>query len=307
MSYNYYNEDWINFYYQIGLNKVHEDKIKEKADYLLGLNSDLEPWEAVVKSKDEAMVSARKDLSASDMMPYVNDFINKNLHKIELFLSIFDKYNSASYSLKSSKEIIICSLNKLSKKYDKELLPLVYTSQMIPTAYNYPLDIWREIKGIGSFKKDDFGHIDLVRAVLDLEKENIVKIKSFSILNTYKECLVIKVILEYKKSKTTKKPRKEKISSVKFEGGILYFKNEKIDFQGKQNQKDLLVALFKRPEEKWFYADIADDWGEDYTKGDWRKFYTAGDGVNKAIAIETGVKDFLTKDTKRVQINSQYL
>ena len=95
---------------------------------------------------------------------------------------------------------------------------------------------------------------------------------------------------------------------VKFVNGILDFKNKKIDFNKKPNQKDLLLTLFKNPKKNWFYDEIYEDWGEnDFVKNGWRKLYTAGDGINKAIAIETSIKSFIIKNTKQIQINQEYI
>lgn len=110
-----------------------------------------------------------------------------------------------------------------------------------------------------------------------------------------------------KKDKTDKQDNNIRIEKARFKNGILYFQNKEIDFSRKQNQKDLLATLFKEPPKNWHYDEIQEDWGEtEYPSGFWRKFYTAGDEINKTVAIETQIKDFIIKTTKQIKINTQY-
>lgn len=97
-------------------------------------------------------------------------------------------------------------------------------------------------------------------------------------------------------------------NKVLFKNQALIIGERVIDFRRKQNQSSLLATLFKRPKNNYFYLDILDDWGEEFEKGkSWRKIYTAGDEINKSVAIETGIKDFIIKDTKQIQINPKYI
>lgn len=94
---------------------------------------------------------------------------------------------------------------------------------------------------------------------------------------------------------------------------ILHFQNKEIDFRNKQNQKDLLKTLFKDRSKNWFYDEVQEDWDETgidkakYSKNFWNKFYTAGDKINMAVAVETSVKDFIIKNTKEIRINPKYI
>lgn len=105
------------------------------------------------------------------------------------------------------------------------------------------------------------------------------------------------------------KLKEEKIiNKLKFKDGILAIDNKEIDFNRKPNQKGLLITLFKKSNCNWSYDEIYDDWGEsDFIEDGWRKLYTAGDGINKAIAVETNIKNFITKNTKQIQINQEYI
>jgi hypothetical protein len=95
--------------------------------------------------------------------------------------------------------------------------------------------------------------------------------------------------------------------SAKFKDGTLYFENKQFNFNRKQIQKDLLNTLFKKPKYNWSNDEIWEDWGEEDFKNKTLKFYTASDEINKMIALETGVRDFLIKGTKQVQINPKYV
>ncbi|MFA6189914.1 MAG: hypothetical protein WC711_00140 [Candidatus Staskawiczbacteria bacterium] len=103
---------------------------------------------------------------------------------------------------------------------------------------------------------------------------------------------------------------------AEFTNNVLYYQNKKIDFSNAQNQKDLLITLFKSPKKNWLYEEVQEDWDElgidkvKYPSDYWRKFYTAGDGINTAIAIETGIKNFIIKDATRkgnIKINPKYI
>jgi len=101
---------------------------------------------------------------------------------------------------------------------------------------------------------------------------------------------------------------------TEYKDGILFFVGKKIDFNRKHNQKDLLTTMFREPHKNWYYDEIQEDWdpvmGADLHKDNpnyWKKFYSAGDKISNAIALETQVGDFLIKDTKQIQINPKYL
>ncbi|KKP32470.1 MAG: hypothetical protein A2312_02905 [Candidatus Staskawiczbacteria bacterium RIFOXYB2_FULL_32_9] len=115
-----------------------------------------------------------------------------------------------------------------------------------------------------------------------------------------------------------KNKKKPKIQAD-YKDGVIYFSNKKIDFNKKDNQKELLDVLFTEPLKYWFYDEIQTDWdgfwneiktNNPKSKKYWQKFYTAGDGINRAIAIETGVKDFIVKNTGtkgKIKINEKYI
>lgn len=97
-----------------------------------------------------------------------------------------------------------------------------------------------------------------------------------------------------------------KIKKTIFKNGILHFQNKELNFDKRPIQKDLLNTLFKKPKYKWTNDEIWEDWGENDLKPKTLKFYTASDEINKTIALDTGIRDFLIKSTKQIQINPKY-
>jgi len=100
-----------------------------------------------------------------------------------------------------------------------------------------------------------------------------------------------------------------------YKNGTLYFLNKEIDFNNKQNQKYLLKILFKKSTYNWPYDEIAADLDWDETGVDgwlgnkpaWKIFYSAGNGINTAIAKKTQIEDFIIKNTKEIRINPKYM
>ena len=99
---------------------------------------------------------------------------------------------------------------------------------------------------------------------------------------------------------------------IEFVDKILFFKNKQFNFSNSPNQYELLGTLFKDIQKEWNYDEIEEDWDptcyeerlkqKDY----WKRFYNSAKEINKKIAIETGIKDFLLMDTKQVKVNTRY-
>lgn len=100
---------------------------------------------------------------------------------------------------------------------------------------------------------------------------------------------------------------KNVFGKAKFVNGTLHFHGKQLSFNKKQIQKDLLNTLFKKPGHVWSNDEIFEDWGEQDFQAKTMKFYTASDLINKAIALETGIRDFLIRGTKQAQINPKYV
>ena len=98
---------------------------------------------------------------------------------------------------------------------------------------------------------------------------------------------------------------------IKFDAdtSTLFFRNTKIIISKTRNKGGhfLLTTVFKDKEKIWEYDEIAEDWGEEYKKDDWRKYYNAGYSVNEKVAKKTTFTDFLVIGNKTICINKKYL
>jgi hypothetical protein len=101
--------------------------------------------------------------------------------------------------------------------------------------------------------------------------------------------------------------------------GELYFdtKLEQLLFAGKlykPKSRDehsrflmLLETMVKSPEKRWSQDEIIEDWG-DFYDGSTRAAYDAAIGLNKKIAEDTTIKDFICYEGKKtLWINDKYL
>ena len=102
---------------------------------------------------------------------------------------------------------------------------------------------------------------------------------------------------------------KQQERTLTYKKGILTIDGKDIDFNDKPNQKELLDILTKDFKKKWHYDEIEEIWDKqsEFPKNYWRKFYTAGDGINNNIGKETTHYDFIGKNTKQIWVNSKYL
>ncbi len=109
-------------------------------------------------------------------------------------------------------------------------------------------------------------------------------------------------------------PKEPTKSETDFRAGVLYFQNKEFDFNNKPNQKELLDIIFKDRHRDWFYDEMLEEWDElkklnliKLPEKYWKKFDTAGNSINEAIAIETTIKDFIKKNSKKIRINPKYV
>jgi len=144
----------------------------------------------------------------------------------------------------------------------------------------------------------------------DLERYLILMIENLEKLKEIKQT-IDKKLTEGVESMI--KIRDKKIKA-KYDKEILYLKDKEINFSNKPNQKELLATLFEEPEKNWSYDEIQEKWDEmmesglvDRPEDYWKKFYSAGDDINTAVAIETQIKDFIIKNTKEIRINPKYI
>jgi hypothetical protein len=133
-------------------------------------------------------------------------------------------------------------------------------------------------------------------------------------LNDYKKLVsVANEKLSSNESKNSTAQQSHNVAKAEYKNDILYFCGKEINFTRKENQKDLLNTLFKKSNKNWSYDEIQEDWDEIgidkaiYPKNFWRKFYSAGDDINHAIAEKTQIEDFIIKNTKEIKINPKYV
>lgn len=153
-------------------------------------------------------------------------------------------------------------------------------------------------------------------------KPNIKELKAFrkkrekqktKTSRSNKEVLEVEQLLDKLESDINKKAQALE-KPAEYKNDILKFRGKEIDFRNKQNQKELLTTLFEETKKNWSYDEIQDKWDEmiklrvvERRKDYWKKFYSAGNDINTAIAIETQIKDFIIKNTKEIRINPKYI
>lgn len=156
-----------------------------------------------------------------------------------------------------------------------------------------------------------------VHSMLSLEKEGYLAIEDFSygpkeMFDLYDRGYLFKVRL------SNKRKTKEPIKEVKIDKNPTFDdKNRKLIFTGKEiiiakkeesDPHKLIRTLFKDVSKTWASDEILEDWGysfgEDIKKN---KAYQAGKAVNRTIAQETTIKDFLEITTKTISINPKYI
>jgi hypothetical protein len=94
-------------------------------------------------------------------------------------------------------------------------------------------------------------------------------------------------------------------------------KNSILHFAGRQiiiskraqnDAHELLRTIFKDKTKQWNNDEILDDWDSIVDiKPPKNKIYQAGKAVNRIVAQETQIKDFLSVNTRKISINKRYL
>lgn len=139
------------------------------------------------------------------------------------------------------------------------------------------------------------------------ENNKTVFLYQLSVLSLIAKELKLEPTEDIQRKKTDHNIDNLKKLKIKFNKGCLIINNTKIDFDKKPLQKELLNTLFKDTKRNWSNDEIWEDWGEDDLTKKTLKFYSAGDSINKIVALEIGISDFLIKDTKQIKINPKYL
>jgi|GEM_PF-2740334 hypothetical protein len=180
--------------------KYHSEKLEfseYQMDVLMDFFSDLEKlkfknWRnQTISLNPNKHGGGRWAFGMDSYIPLINRAFSQNLNKIKYLDKILKKYNSSTvYSLSHSKEIITVSLTKLSDKFNSDKIPLIYTTS--PALSD-------EYSKVGFFDQNDFGHVDFINALTELEKEKVLKIRELEILNLDGAKLTLRIIVVYLK------------------------------------------------------------------------------------------------------------
>ncbi len=91
---------------------------------------------------------------------------------------------------------------------------------------------------------------------------------------------------------------------------LLHFAGEAINIskRAESDAHELLKTIFTDRNKIWQTYEVLDDWKVEIDgNAPKNKVYQAGKAVNRIVAIDTQIKDFLTVTTKTVAINKKYL
>ncbi len=238
-----------------------------------------------------------------------------------------DKINIKNYLYLKEVDDYFETLRDLKEKYEDKLwgkiLEIIHLCKVVEFGKDKHRELVKQMKGENSSKTtfeilnhdvllaewqaiDKGGHMETNAIFFDVNK---VK----PIITRFQNYLIKELNKDPEKTKTQNQAK------VKYKNGILYVGNKEIDFNKKTNQKELLDTLFQEPPKDWFYDEIQGMWDinwDGFEKGNaksekyWQKFYTAGDGIKTAVAMETDIKDFIIKNTGtkgKIRINPKYI
>ncbi len=224
-------------------------------------------------------------------------------------------FNSQFFGYKKQREILV---KYIENKYEQfQRVDLEIGHPFFEPEYIGDLK-GNEIKIIASKKDAETDLFLFVHTMLALENENYLIIEDFSfgpkgLFDMYDRGFLFRVRLNNTKrnSDTIKIKTYSRVPTFNETTRVLSFMGEDILIAKKEDSDPhkLMRTLFKDTSKVWANDEILEDWGyflseEDVTKN---KAYQAGKAVNRTIAQETTVKDFLNITTKTISINSKYL
>lgn len=254
---------------------------------------------------------------------YLSLYINDNLDgksKNGLTGSFFSEgltipFNSQFFGYKKQREILV---KYIENKYEQ--------FQRVDLEIGHPFfepEYIGDLKGdelkITAHKKNTVTDLFLfVHTMLALENENYLTIEDFSfgpkgLFDMYDRGFLFRVRLNNirRNSDSVKTKTYSKVPSFNDLARTLSFMGKEILISKKEESDPhkLIRTLFKDMSKVWANDEILEDWNyslsdEDVTKN---KAYQAGKAINRTIAQETTVKDFLSITTKSISINNKYL
>lgn len=291
------------------LKKIKEEKIKKEID---------------TGKKFNTQLLRRVDFTNDEFSKYLDLLLSETPEFIEIEMAPFNNENMKK--LNEAVDDFIFNFSQDNYVDQKSIYreKRFYFSKQLENFYEY-IEKLPMIEGCInlSFSSLQETGFEVVKILSYLEREKKIKVRNWNDENLWNvKFNITPLSLESITNSRTDNEQpinKEKANEnpIKYEQSVLYFKGKEIDFRNKQNQRDLLATLFKEPAKNWSYDEIQETWDDQWedmkktnpkeAKNYWKKFYSAGDDINKAVAIETQVKDFIIKNTKEIRINPKHL
>lgn len=285
-------------------------KLSDKEQAWLDFFENIEVFKESQTTKEELVEAFSKPLRSfhskefKECLEISNFTITELPEKIDNLWVVLFAYSPFPYSIEKTKEIILENMEKLSDKYDNTI-PLVYTTLPLPHPYYFTAEIWREIKGVESFKKEEHGHLEFTRAIYNLWKEAVISILFFEILAVSDKSVTFRVVVQ----KNNKSKKKVKEKGPKLTKPLFIEEDGEIKFNGKTcklplntNQYFLCKILFcETSKTRVTEQEILDsvDWDRDNK----RSVYDAMRAVNLKTKKHLNVDQFLKWMNGSVWIN----
>ncbi len=168
------------------------------------LYRNLYAWESLaekLKTDSDAHLERLREMEPKDFNYYlrlVNSELLKDIECFDKCFWLFWTYSRDTYDANKSSEALLGSLNRLKELYGDAQLPFIYTTQILPSAGSYPVDIWRELRTIdGIVKSSDFGKIDIIKGMIELWNRELIDVTSFNFLYANDDFFVVKIKFKY--------------------------------------------------------------------------------------------------------------
>ncbi len=218
----------------------------------------------------------------------------------------------------------------LGKIIEKDLITPYYLKQVFNDfiiSQNLKYDTVSELRFPNFYSKEIEAKYKLLKSFYELIKSEYDETKSLNQVRFSPNAPIIKTkrdeeffytqklhndIIENLETEQKNEDRHtEKELAFDSDKSILYFLDEAIVISNnaQSSAHDLLRPIFKDKPQLWNTDEIFDDWH--YYLPDEKppknKVYQAGKAVNRIVAQDTKIKDFLDISTKTVSINKKYI
>lgn len=310
------NESRIELFKIIEENKINFDKEDRNNLFLIS--------EKVKKIKDGFKENSLKNLYETNSSLFeITVYIAEN-YSPELVKKFIDETGAVSntrgnYCFSSSYLSLEEKLNEINcLKKDRIWecwYKLKYVPDIIPLTHR---------DSLSNFKGEDNEnyYADVYHLKNQLESGSLDRL-SYSTIQEFRQCL------ERLHLYIVEQANLEEIGALNIQNNILDFKNSNLDFNkqtstlyfgGKKiiistrvqnDAHDLLSIIFEDKNnlsKTWNNDEVLDKWKFEFDgKAPKNKVYQAGMAVNRAVAQETTIKDFLLVNTKNIALNKKYL